>query len=369
MARITLDGLAHSYLPSPKDDSDFALKRIDYAWEDGGAYALLGPSGCGKTTLLNIISGLLVPSAGRIRFDDADVTTLSPEARNIAQVFQFPVVYDTMTVAENLAFPLRNRGVDRAEIDSRVASMLETLDLADKAKRRAQGLTADEKQKISLGRGLVRYDVNAILFDEPLTVIDPHMKWQLRTKLKELHEQFEHTMIYVTHDQTEALTFADKVVVMYDGEVVQIGTPEELFERPAHTFVGYFIGSPGMNILPGEVDGSSVRVGGALFELDRRYPALDGRVEIGIRPEFVRVEAAGSAGALGSPHVAAPAMPMRVRAVENVGRHSIVRGHVEGHPIDALVPEGTRVPSDAVAVLDASRVNVYRDSHLVQPSA
>ena len=124
--------------------------------------------------------------------------------------------------------------------------MLDTLDLSDKASEQgAQGLTADEKQKISLGRGLVRYDVNAILFDEPLTVIDPHMKWQLRTKLKELHERFEHTMIYVTHDQTEALTFADKVVVMYDGEVVQIGTPEELFERPAHTFVGYFIGSPG----------------------------------------------------------------------------------------------------------------------------
>ena len=143
MARITLDGLAHSYLPSPKSDADFALKRIDYAWEDGGAYALLGPSGCGKTTLLNIISGLLVPSTGRIRFDDADVTTLSPEARNIAQVFQFPVIYDTMTVAENLAFPLRNRGVERAEIDRRVAGMLDTLELADKAHRRAQGLTAD----------------------------------------------------------------------------------------------------------------------------------------------------------------------------------------------------------------------------------
>ena len=369
MARITLDGLAHSYSAHPKSDADFALKRIDYVWDDGGAYALLGPSGCGKTTLLNIISGLLVPSTGRIRFDDDDVTTLSPEARNIAQVFQFPVIYDTMTVAENLAFPLVNRGVERSEIDRRVADMLDTLDLADKGARRAQGLTADEKQKISLGRGLVRYDVNAILFDEPLTVIDPHMKWQLRTKLKELHERFEHTMIYVTHDQTEALTFADKVVVMYDGEVVQIGTPEELFERPAHTFVGYFIGSPGMNVLPGEVDGTSARVGGAMFELAGRYPELDGRVEIGIRPEFVRIEAAGSPAALGVSHAAAPALPMTVRAVENVGRHSIVRGHVEGHAIDAVVPEGTRVPADAVAVLDASRMNVYRDSHLVTPSA
>ena len=266
MAKIKLSELAHSYDANPGSDANFALKQIDYEWQDGGAYALLGPSGCGKTTLLNIISGLLVPSSGRVLFDDTDVTSLSPELRNIAQVFQFPVIYDTMTVAENLAFPLINRGVPSAEVKKRVAEMLETLDLTSKARRRARGLTADDKQKISLGRGLVRYDVNAILFDEPLTVIDPHMKWQLRTKLKELHEQFSHTMIYVTHDQTEALTFADKVVVMYEGEVVQIGTPGELFDEPAHTFVGYFIGSPGMNVLPGDVNGSRVTVAGKSFD-------------------------------------------------------------------------------------------------------
>jgi len=364
VARITLDGLAHSYLPAPKTDADFALKRIDYIWDDGGAYALLGPSGCGKTTLLNIISGLLVPSTGHIRFDEEDVTSLSPEARNIAQVFQFPVIYDTMTVAENLAFPLRNRGIERGEIERRVTDMLATLDLADKAKRRARGLTADDKQKISLGRGLVRYDVNAILFDEPLTVIDPHMKWQLRTKLKELHEQFEHTMIYVTHDQTEALTFADKVVVMYDGEVVQIGTPEELFDEPAHTFVGYFIGSPGMNILPGTVDGASIGVAGGHVRLDRRYPAGEGKVEIGIRPEFVRITDA--AGANAADEANAAGLPMQVRAVENIGRHQIVRGSVGGHDVDAVVEEGVRVPAEAYAVFDPARINVYRDSHLVR---
>ena len=129
------------------------------------------------------------------------------------------------------------------------------IDLADWAKKKARGLTADQKQKISLGRGLVRSDVNAILFDEPLTVIDPHMKWVLRSQLKQLHRRFGYTMVYVTHDQTEALTFADKVVVMYEGEIVQIGTPAELFERPKHTFVGYFIGSPGMNVMPVAVEG------------------------------------------------------------------------------------------------------------------
>jgi glycerol transport system ATP-binding protein len=354
MARITLDRLAHSYLPTPKSDADFALKEIDHVWEDGGAYALLGPSGCGKTTLLNIISGLLVPSRGTIRFDDKDVTRLAPEQRNIAQVFQFPVIYDTMTVAQNLAFPLINRRVPRDEVRKRVAEALEMLDLAGKADRRARGLTADEKQKISLGRGLVRYDVNAILFDEPLTVIDPHMKWQLRTKLKELHRRFGHTMIYVTHDQTEALTFADKVVVMYEGEVVQIGTPEELFETPAHTFVGYFIGSPGMNVLPCAVDGNRLRLGAGEVVLPRAYPRLEGRVEAGIRPEFVRLAPAGQG------------LPITVTRVEDIGRFKIVRASLDGHGFDAVLPEGSEVPEGASAVVDPARINVYRDSHLVR---
>jgi glycerol transport system ATP-binding protein len=133
----------------------------------------------------------------------------------------------------------------------------------------------------------VRYDVNAILFDEPLTVIDPHMKWQLRTKLKDLHRQLGHTMIYVTHDQTEALTFADKVVVMYEGEVVQIGTPEELFNEPAHTFVGYFIGSPGMNVIPCEISGKIARVGDVQIGLSGGYAVTGAKTELGIRPEFV----------------------------------------------------------------------------------
>ena len=181
------------------------------------------------------------------------MTDATPEERNIAQVFQFPVIYDTMTVYDNLAFPLRNRGVPEAEVDARVREIASMLELDATLDRRASGLTADGKQKISLGRGLVRSDVNVIMFDEPLTVIDPHLKWVLRSKLKELHQRIRRTMIYVTHDQTEALTFADEVVVMNEGEIVQIGTPVELFERPQHTFVGHFIGSPGMNVLPCEV--------------------------------------------------------------------------------------------------------------------
>ncbi len=358
MAKIKLDRLAHSYLAKPKNDADFALKQIDYVWEDGGAYALLGPSGCGKTTLLNIISGLLVPSKGQVVFDDVDVTLLSPEQRNIAQVFQFPVIYDTMTVAENLAFPLVNRGISKAETEVRVSSMLETLDLTKKANRRAQGLSADEKQKISLGRGLVRYNVNAILFDEPLTVIDPQMKWQLRTKLKELHKQFGHTMIYVTHDQTEALTFANKVVVMYDGEVVQIGTPEELFDEPEHTFVGYFIGSPGMNILPAMIAGNTVSVAGKYIQLPREYSAISGDVELGIRPEFVSVVDAQTVGDNG--------MPITVRAVEDIGRFKIVRGDLDGFSVDAVIAAEANVPAQPAVSFDIDRINIYKDSHLVR---
>jgi glycerol transport system ATP-binding protein len=350
MARITLQGLAHSYLSDPGGEADYALKRIEHTWEDGQAYALLGASGCGKSTLLNIISGLLHPSQGRILFDERDVTDEPPARRNIAQVFQFPVVYDTMTVRENLAFPLRNRGASDTYVRDRVHEIARMIDMEDALDRRARGLTADAKQKISLGRGMVREDVNAILFDEPLTVIDPQMKWQLRTQLKSLHREFGHTMIYVTHDQTEALTFADHVVVMHDGRVVQIGTPQELFERPAHTFVGYFIGSPGMNLIEAHVEGASAYVDGTEIPLGASYPALSGRVQIGVRPEFARLTR-GEAG-----------LPVKIRRVEDVGRHRIVRTDFFGTEINVIAGEEDAIQSDATRVaFDPAAVNVYAD--------
>src|ERR1700709_1277626 len=271
MARIDLVDLAHSYGGNHAAPESFALKPISMTWRQGGAYALLGPSGCGKTTLLNLISGIVTPSRGKILFDGADITPLSTQKRNIAQVFQFPVIYDTMTVGQNLAFPLKNRGVPKAEIDARVKQIADLLDLTPHHDRKPTRLTADAKQKISLGRGLVRSDVAAILFDEPLTVIDPHLKWELRSKLKEVHRKLHLTMIYVTHDQTEAMTFADKVVVMSQGDVVQTGTPEELFDRPAHTFVGHFIGSPGMNFLPCHIEDRTAWVSGEAIALAHAY--------------------------------------------------------------------------------------------------
>jgi len=356
MAKITLDNLAHSYLPNPGGEADYALKELNHVWGDGEAYALLGASGCGKSTLLNIISGLVHPSQGRILFDDTDVTNQSTAARNIAQVFQFPVVYDTMTVHDNLAFPLRNRGASAQYVADRVQAIARMIDMEDTLHRKARGLTADAKQKISLGRGMVREDVNALLFDEPLTVIDPHMKWELRTQLKALHHEFGHTMIYVTHDQTEALTFADKVVVMHDGRVVQVGTPEELFERPAHTFVGYFIGSPGMNLLEAQVEGNRAVVDGTEIPLGADYGRPKGRVQIGVRPEFVRM-GTGEAG-----------LPVRLARVEDVGRHKVVRCDHDGVQINAIAAEGAEVPADLSRLEFApAAVNVYSDDWRVAP--
>lgn len=356
MASIAIENLAHSYIENPVRDADYALKSINYEWTDGGAYALLGPSGCGKTTLLNVISGLLTPSQGTIQFNNRNVTSLPPEERNIAQVFQFPVIYDTMTVAENLAFPLANRGLDKTEITTRVSQMLETLDLSAKAGKRANKLTADEKQKISLGRGLVRHDVNAILFDEPLTVIDPLMKWELRTQLKEIHQQLRHTMIYVTHDQTEALTFAEKVVVMHEGSVVQVGTPEELFNEPEHTFVGYFIGSPGMNILPVTVDGSHATIDGFPVSINGFYtPSKDARTELGIRPEHISIKATNGTR---SPDY--NELPVRVKRVSDIGRQIVIAVTLGNHTINLIVPEGTSVPEKhAFITFDTERISIF----------
>ena len=327
MAHISLD-LAHAYKPHPQQDSDYALLPLKMEFRDGGAYALLGPSGCGKTTMLNIMSGLLVPSQGTVKFDGRDVTRLDPQDRNIAQVFQFPVIYDTMTVAQNLAFPLKNRKVPADQIRQRVGQIAEMLDMSHQLDMRAAGLSADQKQKISLGRGLVRSDVSAVLFDEPLTVIDPHLKWKLRRKLKQIHHELKLTLIYVTHDQIEALTFADEIVVMSRGKAMQVGTAEALFEQPAHTFVGHFIGSPGMNFLPADKQGDRLTVlGQTLICQDAQAAALvarlpEGELKIGVRPEYLSFAAEPGQGTVAAVVV----------KVQDVGTHQMLTCRVATDP-------------------------------------
>jgi glycerol transport system ATP-binding protein len=259
-----------------------------------------------------------------------------------------------MSVYDNLMFPLRNRGIAGAEADRKVREIAAMLELDDMLPKRAAGLTADGKQKISLGRGLVRSDVNVIMFDEPLTVIDPHLKWVLRSKLKELHQRVGSTMIYVTHDQTEALTFADQVVVMHEGTVVQIGTPVDLFERPRHTFVGHFIGSPGMNVLPCTVDSGLALFAGRPVETAEVVPAANGAktLEIGVRPEFVSFAAEG--------------IPVNVVKVSDAGRYRIVDVAHDTASLKLLVPEGEDIPSESAHVrLDPAHTRVYADGWML----
>lgn len=361
MACIRLKDISHSYHPRPKAEVDYAIKRIDTIWQDGGAYALLGPSGCGKTSLLNIISGLIRPTKGSVLYNGRDVTSLQPEKRNIAQVFQFPVLYDTMSVFENLAFPLRNRGVNKRDISKRVHEVAEMLDLIPLLKMKAAGLTADAKQKISLGRGLIRSEVAAILFDEPLTVIDPHMKWVLRRKLKEIHEHLRLTFIYVTHDQMEALTFADQVVVMYEGEIIQIGTPQDLVENPEHTFVGYFIGSPGMNFLNCTLDGHCAVINGVKIELDPRiinsHNLQQKKLELGIRPIHLELKTEQEKSSV----------KVRIKSVEDLGSHRIVTLKLSDLTLHAKLPEYAPIPdSPAWAVFPKQWIRLYADGRLIR---
>jgi glycerol transport system ATP-binding protein len=297
MARIELKGLAHAY--NRRDGSpNYALYPLDMVWEDGRSYALLGPSGCGKSTMLNIVSGLLTPSHGKVVIDGRDATGIVAARRNIAQVFQFPVIYPSKTVYENLAFPLRCRNMKGAAIDRRVNEIAELLELTAILQRPARRLSPDAKQLISLGRGLVRDDVAVILMDEPLTVIDPQLKFHLRRKIKDISARHGQTLVYVTHDQNEAMTLAEQVIVMDNGRIAQMGTPQELFENPSHVHVGYFIGSPAMNFLKAEVSAGQVRVGADV--VDTAFVPSDERHDLvlGIRPEFVSVVDDAAAGGI-----------------------------------------------------------------------
>ena len=251
MAQITLENIGFRYPGAAQN----TLSELHLDIAHGEAHALLGASGAGKTTLLNLLSGLFAPTAGKLLFDGLDVSRLAGRERNVAQVFQFPVLYDSLTVAENLAFPLRTRGVNTAETTDRVDFICSQLAISELLGRQANTLSLFEKQLVAVGKALVREDVSLILLDEPLTAVEPKIKWRLRQTLRKAQEDTGVTMIYVTHDQTEALTFADRVSVLTAGGILQTGTPAEIYEAPGHEFVGHFVGSPGMNFVPNSAIG------------------------------------------------------------------------------------------------------------------
>jgi len=348
MATIELKDVWHSYdLEEGKSkDWQYAVEDINITYENGSAVALLGPSGCGKTTLLKIISGLTKPTKGSVLFDGEDVSELSAKERHIAQVFQFPVVYDSMNVYGNIAFPLANDGVDSDTIRKRVYEVAEILELTDLLKQPAGRLNPAEKQKVSLGRGIVRPNTAAVLLDEPLTVIDPKAQWGLRRKLKQVQKELNFTMIYVTHDQHEALTFAEQVTVMQVGKIDQTGTPEQLHEDPHSTFVGYFIGSPGMNMLDCtvQVDGT-VAYNGTSFKIKKDFAARllehGNEFTLGIRPEYVDVSTQKVSGA----------MTGAVKLVEDTGAYKILTISMDSVDLKGRAPETMKIEEGDTAWL------------------
>jgi len=357
MAKIDLENIAHSYAPD-EPNPIYALRKFNLTWEDGGRYAILGPSGCGKTTMLNIMSGIVSPSEGRILFDGEDVTERTTATRNIAQVFQFPVIYSTMTVGKNLAFPLVCRNIQKDVINRKVMEVAKTLSLEDLLDRAASGLTADQKQLVSLGRGLVRDDVAAILMDEPLTVIDPDLKFRLRRKLKEINELYKSTLIYVTHDQNEAMTFAQNIIVMDHGSIVQVGTAQELFERPKTTFVGYFIGAPAMNIFDARVSGKNcVAIGSHEFSTNSDLDSVkSANVKLGIRSEFIEVASKKTANGI----------KVDIERVDDFGNYRQVTARADDVIIKAKVKHEAAIPSPkAWLTFPAERCCVYVDEVLV----
>ena len=328
-------------------------------WENGNRYAILGPSGCGKTTMLNIVSGLVRPSGGKILFDDKDVTELKTESRNIAQVFQFPVIYNTMTVYENLAFPLKCRNFSKDKIEERVQSVSQTLNLASFLNMPARKLTADQKQLISLGRGLVREDVAAVLMDEPLTVIDPDLKFRLRRSLKEINEQYKTTLVYVTHDQNEAMTFADNIIVMDQGEIVQVGLPKELFEKPKTTFVGYFIGSPAMNLFNSKVSSDySIEFNNLLINTKTNLSKIkEKEIKFGIRSEFIKIAKDQKENLIDA----------KVSRVEDFGNFKLITGRVGDFEIKSKVEREISISSENIRLyLPPDKCCIYFKDKLVQ---
>lgn len=302
------------------------LHGVDVDIADGEFVVLVGPSGCGKSTLLRLIAGLEDMTTGQIIIGDRDVTNLHPKDRDIALVFQSYALYPHMSVAENMGFSLRMRDVPSAERDEKVLQAAQILDLVPLLDRFPRQLSGGQRQRVAMGRAIVR-DPQVFLFDEPLSNLDAQLRVQMRAEIRELHKKLKVTIVYVTHDQIEAMTMADKIVVMKAGHVEQIGTPLELYDSPVNTFVAGFIGSPSMNLLRGKIEGSGTRFvsdKGAGFDIPERGGISDGHeVVVGLRPEEIQLADVG--------------LEARVRLVEPTGAEVQVILDLSGEMLTAVL--------------------------------
>ena len=321
MATINLVDLKKNYGNVP------AVKGVNLSVADGELIVLVGPSGCGKSTLLRMVAGLETVSEGRIEIGGRDVVKAEPAERDIAMVFQNYALYPHMSVRGNLEYGLKNRGTPRDEIDRRVAEAADILEIGPLLDRKPRQLSGGQRQRVAMGRAIVR-EPAAFLFDEPLSNLDAKLRVQMRVEIRKLQRRLKTTSLYVTHDQLEAMTLADRLVVMNGGLVEQIGTPTEVYDRPATLFVAGFIGSPPMNLLPGRAEGRRFTLGTTTLDLPEAAPR-DGELLLGVRPEHLQPEA--------------QAWALQVEMQEMLGAERLLYARLGGVPL-VLRVEATQVP-------------------------
>jgi len=316
------------------------LKTMNLDVEEGEFVVLLGPSGCGKSTLLNCLAGLLDISDGQIWIKGKNVTWAEPSERGIGMVFQSYALYPQMTVRGNLTFGLKIAGLPKEEIEKRVARAAEILQIGPLLDRKPGALSGGQRQRVAIGRALVR-DVDVFLFDEPLSNLDAKLRSELRVEIKRLHNQLGNTMVYVTHDQIEALTLADRIAVMKGGVIQQLADPHTIYNKPTNLFVAGFIGSPTMNFLHGKAidGGTAFQFGSHRIDLSGYDGGAVGNREkavLGLRPEHIAVSATPPAG---------PSLPAVVEIVENLGADSLLWLKLDGQSVCVRVPVEGRLPS------------------------
>jgi multiple sugar transport system ATP-binding protein len=312
------------------------LDRLDVEIEQGEFFVLLGPSGCGKSTLLNAIAGLTEVGSGEIWIGGRNVTWEEPKDRGIAMVFQSYALYPRMSVKGNLSFGLRVARMPRADIESRVKRAAEMLQITELLERKPSQLSGGQRQRVAIGRALVR-DAGVFLFDEPLSNLDAQLRAELRVEIKHLHQRLDATMIYVTHDQIEALTLADRIAVMRDRKIQHLGTPQDVYQRPANRFVATFVGSPAMSFIPGRIGkGPVFEAPGVRLDLGAypfvAPPVVGSDVELGIRPEHVVLDAS-----------AAEVVTAPVVMVEPMGSDLLARTELGGARVSVRLPAEARV--------------------------
>jgi len=331
------------------------IKGVNIDIQDGEFVILVGPSGCGKSTLLRMIAGLEDISGGDIRIGSRVVNDVPPKDRDIAMVFQSYALYPHMTVAENMAFSLKLKGVPAAEQKKRVAEAASSLGLTPLLDRYPRQLSGGQRQRVAMGRAIVR-DPQVFLFDEPLSNLDAKLRVQMRAEIKELHQRLKTTTIYVTHDQIEAMTMADKIVVMHDGVVEQIGAPLELYDRPANLFVAGFIGSPAMNFIEGRFGpgGLVMPTGGALPLEVKPQVKLGAELTFGIRPEHLQIVPTGTPGSI----------PATVSVIEPTGSDTTLIVKSEGGHLTVVLRERCALkPGEAVALKPVAHQAHLFDEH------